>query len=148
MTLLPDEAATIAAGEAVGQRLRIGDVILLSGELGAGKTCFARGILQGLGFGGDVPSPSFPLVIPYGPPDVALPLWHVDLYRIDDPDEVEGLALYEALCDGALVIEWPERLGEQGWPGALAIRLEQGGESGRRLTAQVPPSWETRWPFP
>ena len=119
--ILKDETATLAFGARLGALLQLGDIITLSGTLGAGKTCFTRGLLSGLGFDGDVPSPSFPLVIPYYPPDVRLGLWHVDLYRIEASSDIAELGLAEALTDGALVIEWPERLPEGSWPSALAL---------------------------
>jgi tRNA threonylcarbamoyladenosine biosynthesis protein TsaE len=125
-----------------------GDVVALSGDLGAGKTTLARGLLRGLGFSGDVASPTFPLVVGYEPPDTRLPLWHVDLYRIEDEAEIEELALGEARLDSALVIEWPERLGASLWPDALRIRIERCGQGGRALTAEVPPAWGERWPPP
>jgi tRNA threonylcarbamoyladenosine biosynthesis protein TsaE len=118
----------------------------MSGPLGAGKTCVARGLLHALGFAGDVPSPTFGIVIPYAVPDVRLSVWHVDLYRITNLDEIEELGLDDALSDAALVIEWPERLGEKLWLDALRIELSVDG-NGRRLTATIPPSWEARWPF-
>lgn len=147
MTLLLDAAATEAAGYAIGKRLQVGDVIALSGPLGAGKTCLARGIVTALGYQGDVPSPTFGIVVPYAPPDVRLRLWHVDLYRLENPDEIEELGLDDALSDGVLVIEWPERLGARRWPNALRVELSVEGDT-RRLTVDLPSSWEARWPFP
>ena len=144
--LLADPQATEAAGRVLGDVIAVGDVIALSGPLGAGKTSFARGLIGALGFGGDVPSPSFGLVIPYTPPDVRVPIWHVDLYRIEYAHELDELGLDDARLDSALVIEWPERLGARLWTDALHIDLVVEGH-GRRLTATVPPSWETRWPF-
>ena len=145
--ILSDAAATDAAGRLLAPLLQCGDVVALSGDLGAGKTSFARGILAGLGFGGEVPSPSFALVIPYAPPSLRLPVWHVDLYRLDDPTEVEELGLDDALSDSVLLIEWPEGLGDRLWPSALRITLKDDGDGGRRLTVSVPPSWESRCPF-
>jgi tRNA threonylcarbamoyladenosine biosynthesis protein TsaE len=143
---LADASATDAAGALLGAALRAGDVVSLSGALGAGKTCFARGIIGALGFAGEVPSPTFGIVIPYAPPEVRIPVWHIDLYRIDDPEEIGELGLDDARGDAALVIEWPERMGALLWPDALKIALSVEGD-GRRLTATVPPSWEARWPF-
>lgn len=140
----PDE--TEACGAALAAILRPGDVIALHGDLGAGKTTLTRGVLRALGFDGDVPSPSFPIVIPYDPPDVAIPLWHVDLYRIEDPAEIGELGLDEARADGALMIEWPERLGTLLWPDALLLHLVRDGEDRRRLTWDVPAAWKGRWP--
>ena len=143
---LVDEGATEAVGFAIAGRLHVGDVIALSGDLGAGKTVLARGLLRGLGFAGDVGSPTFPIVQVYEPPEVALSLWHVDLYRIEDASEIEELGLTEGRRAAALVIEWPERLGARLWSDALRLRLavEFGGR--RALTASVPAAWEGRWP--
>lgn len=146
MTVLADEAATDTFGRRLAARLAPGDIVLLSGDLGAGKTALARGILTGLGHAGEVPSPTFTLVQSYELPGVRLPVWHVDLYRLDDPNEVEELGLDEILADGALIIEWPERAGGR-WPEALHLTLADTGEGSRRLTARVPPAWEARWPI-
>lgn len=145
--MLGNEAATEAAGRLLAHSLRVGDVIALSGDLGAGKSCLARGLLAGLGFEGETPSPTFALVIPYDPPAVRLPVMHVDLYRLESVEDALELGLDEALKESALIIEWPERLGSALWPHALKIRLEDAGSLGRRLTACAPPSWEGRCPF-
>jgi tRNA threonylcarbamoyladenosine biosynthesis protein TsaE len=141
---LEGAAATEALGMRIAPSLRAGDVVALYGDLGAGKTTLARGILRGLGFDGEVASPTFPIVLPYE--SLGLPLWHVDLYRTEDPREIAELALDEALEDGALVVEWPERLGEGIWPQALRLTLRRDGESARALTASVPAAWGSRWP--
>ena len=143
---LADAEATIAAGARLAPVLQPGDVVSLAGDLGAGKTSFARGLLAGLGLAGEAPSPSFALVIPYDPPEVRLPVWHVDLYRIEDPAEAEELGLDEVLGDGVLVLEWPERLGRALPERALLLRLEPDG-AGRCLTCHVPAAWQARWPF-
>jgi tRNA threonylcarbamoyladenosine biosynthesis protein TsaE len=137
---------TEALGAAIGRVIRPGDVIALFGELGTGKTTLTRGILQALGLEGDVASPTFPIVQTYDVPDVRIPLWHVDLYRIEDPDELDELGLDDARAHAALVIEWPERLGGALWPDALRLRLASAPEGGRALTATVPLAWEERWP--
>lgn len=141
---LEGAAATEALGMRIAPSLRVGDVVALYGDLGAGKTTLARGILRGLGFEGEVASPTFPIVLPYE--SLALPLWHVDLYRTEDPAEIAELALDEALEEGALVVEWPERLGDAIWPHALRLTLRRDGESARALTAEVPAAWGSRWP--
>ena len=145
--ILRDAQATDTAGRALAPHLRVGDVIALSGDLGAGKTSFARGLLSGLGLTEEAPSPSFSLVIPYAPPDVTLPVWHVDLYRLDDLADVEQLGLDDALYDSALIIEWPERMGARLWPNALRLHFASTDDGGRALTVTVPPSWEARCPF-
>ncbi|WP_437441263.1 tRNA (adenosine(37)-N6)-threonylcarbamoyltransferase complex ATPase subunit type 1 TsaE [Sphingomonas morindae] len=142
---LPDAAATEAVGRALAPRLRAGDVVALFGDLGAGKTALARGVLAGLGLLGEAPSPSFAIVQPYAPPELRLPVAHVDLYRIEDPAEVEALALAEYRADGALLVEWPERLGASLWSDALRLHLAPLG-AGRRLTWETPAPWEARWP--
>lgn len=143
------EVVGAPALEAFAARLahvvRAGDTIALVGELGAGKTSFARGLLRGLGHGGDVPSPTFTLMQHYDPPGVRLPVWHVDLYRLDRPAEADALALEEG-GHAVTLVEWPERLGERLDPNALRIHIEGAGEPSRRLTAHVPPAWEGRWP--
>ena len=143
---LANETATENAGRMIAAVIAVGDVIALSGPLGAGKTGFARGLIEGLGYDGEVPSPSFGLVIPYATPDVRVAVWHIDLYRLDDMAEVDELGLDDAREDNALVIEWAERMGPGLWTDALQIDLAVDG-TGRRLTAQVPPSWKTRWPI-
>jgi tRNA threonylcarbamoyladenosine biosynthesis protein TsaE len=136
---------TAAVGAAIAERLKPGDVVMLDGPLGAGKTTLARGLLAALGLEEDAPSPSFPIVIAYDE-GLRVPVWHVDLYRIEDRKEAEELGLDDALVDTALVIEWAERLGPDRWPDALALSIEDGAGGGRRLTWEAGPSWERRWP--
>jgi tRNA threonylcarbamoyladenosine biosynthesis protein TsaE len=140
--LLPDEAATERLGRALAAQLRAGDAVALFGTLGAGKTTLARGVLRGLGFAGDVASPTFPIVQVY---ETQLPLWHVDLYRIEQPEELAELGLDEARLDAAMLIEWPERLPRL-WPDALRLSLAILPDGARALTADVPPAWGARWP--
>jgi tRNA threonylcarbamoyladenosine biosynthesis protein TsaE len=143
--ILTGPEATEAFGRRLASRLRTGDVIALFGDLGAGKTTLARGILAGLGHDGEVASPTFPIVIAYE--TLRIPAWHVDLYRLDEPAEIEELALDEALEDGILVVEWPERMGVALWPHTLRLTLRREGEGARTLTARVPDAWGTRWPL-
>tara|TARA_B110001454_G_scaffold115760_1_gene108231 strand:- start:1956 stop:2408 length:453 start_codon:yes stop_codon:yes gene_type:complete len=142
------EAEMLGLGAALAQVLRAGDVIALSGGLGAGKTTLARGLLAALGLAEEAPSPTFAIVQPYAPPEVRLPVAHVDLYRLDDPAEAEELGLEEYSVDGALLIEWPERMGDRMWPEALLLQIDFLDDGARRLTASLPPSWKDRWPFP
>jgi tRNA threonylcarbamoyladenosine biosynthesis protein TsaE len=139
-----DEAALAQVGACLAAVLRAGDVVALSGELGAGKTTLARAVLRGLGHEGEVPSPTFTLVQTY--PDLSPPVAHADLYRLDRPAEAEALDLDDWLATGALLVEWPERLGDRLWPDALALTLDGAGEPVRRLTSKVPAAWEGRWP--
>ncbi len=144
--MLTGSAATEAMGAALARVLRPGDAVALHGDLGTGKTTLVRGLLGGLGFDGDVPSPSFPIVIAYDPPDVTIPVWHVDLYRIDDPADLPELGLDDARLDGVLLIEWPERMGAHLWDDSLHLTLDRVDEGARRLTWAVPAAWEGRWP--
>ncbi len=132
------------AGAELAAWARSGDVITLSGPLGVGKTALARGFLAALGHQDEVPSPSFAIVQPYE--DVEPAVWHVDLYRVEDASELEELGL-ESAADAILLVEWPERAGEGLWASALRLSLDFGQNDDRILTAEVPPSWEGRWPL-
>lgn len=139
----PEES--LGLGARLARRVRAGDVVALSGPLGAGKTSIARGLLAGLGLEGEAPSPSFAIVQPYDPPEVRLPVLHVDLYRIERPEEAEELGLDEGGADSLLIVEWPERLGEARWRDALWLTLQVEPDGARALTAKVPSAWEDRW---
>jgi tRNA threonylcarbamoyladenosine biosynthesis protein TsaE len=141
---LEDEAATLDFGRRLAGTLRAGDVITLSGPLSAGKTTLVRGLLASLGHAGEVPSPSFAIVQPYD--GLALPIWHVDLYRIESGDELAELGLDDIRSDGVLIVEWPEHAGQGMWPEALALSLNVLEDGARALTAEVPAAWESRWP--
>lgn len=143
MIRLADAASSEAFGARLATVVQPGDVVTLSGPLGAGKTSIARGLLAALGLEGEAPSPSFAIVQPYDPPEVRLPVLHVDLYRLDDPAEIAELGLDEARRDSVLLIEWPERGGD--WADALALTLAIEPDGARRLTARVPAAWEARW---
>nr|WP_269141371.1 tRNA (adenosine(37)-N6)-threonylcarbamoyltransferase complex ATPase subunit type 1 TsaE [Sphingomonas sp. IC-56] len=136
---------TLAIGARLAQLVRAGDVIALSGPLGAGKTSIARGLLAALGLEEEAPSPSFAIVQPYDPPEVRLPVLHVDLYRIEDADEAEELGLEDARHDSLLIVEWPERLDDAFWQDALWLTLEPTPNGARCLTVRVPAAWKDRW---
>ena len=107
---LPDEAATVKLGELLARQLpadSTGWLLLLQGELGAGKSTLARSIIRSLGHRGPVPSPTYTLVEPYAL--AAGPVYHVDLYRIGSEDELEFLG-WDDLADGLSLVEWPERV--------------------------------------
>ena len=128
----PEETRRL--GEALGRAAEAGDVVLLSGELGAGKTVFVQGIARGLRFEGPVSSKSFVLLGEYAG---RLVLYHADLYRLDSPDEVEELALEEISSGGVLVVEWPER-GDVVLPEErLTLLFEVTGPETRRITAEA-----------
>jgi tRNA threonylcarbamoyladenosine biosynthesis protein TsaE len=123
---LPDEAATYAAARRLAPVLAIGDVVALAGPLGAGKTSFARALIQArAGAAIDVPSPTFTLVQTY---ELASgPIWHVDLYRLSGVGDIAELGLDEAFASAITLIEWPDRLGAALPDDALVIAFETAG---------------------
>lgn len=142
--LLSSLAETEALAAALAAVLRPGDTVALHGDLGAGKSSLARGLLRALGWTGEVPSPTFTLVQAYD--DLPVPVWHCDLYRLNSPAEADALGLFET--DAALLIEWPERLGSRLPADALHLHLAGSGDAPRRLTWEAPAAWEARWPPP
>jgi len=126
-----DAEATRRVGETLGRLAESGDVFLLRGDLGAGKTTFTQGFARGAGSAELVNSPTFVLVNEYRG---RLPVYHADLYRLDDPDEVDRLDLANASLDGALLVEWPER-GDGLLPAEhLLVAIEHAGPEERLLT--------------
>ena len=130
-SLTHSEEETAAVGRALAATLSAGGVVLLYGDLGAGKTAFVRGLAEGLGVPPeDVSSPTFTLVQEYRSGRV--PLFHVDLYRIEDPREFDELGLDEIAEDGVLAIEWAERLPDPPQE-AVRVSIEHVGETERRV---------------
>ncbi|MCC7363374.1 MAG: tRNA (adenosine(37)-N6)-threonylcarbamoyltransferase complex ATPase subunit type 1 TsaE [Dehalococcoidia bacterium] len=129
------EEETRGIGERLGRALRKGDVVLLSGDLGTGKTCLTQGIGRGLECGSQVNSPSFVLMNEYAGREQ---LYHVDLYRIEDVEELDDLGLWDYAEKGVLVIEWPER-GAELLPGdGLVIELRYGDMDRQRKLRFLP----------
>jgi tRNA threonylcarbamoyladenosine biosynthesis protein TsaE len=128
-------AATRRLGERIGRLLGAGDVVLLSGELGAGKTVLAQGIGRGLGVTEPIKSSSFVIMNEYD--GRSLRLYHADLYRLEDPAQVAELALDELAARGVLVVEWPERAPAELPEEHLLVRLAYG--SGGARTIEVEP---------
>ncbi|WP_052134419.1 tRNA (adenosine(37)-N6)-threonylcarbamoyltransferase complex ATPase subunit type 1 TsaE [Sphingomonas sp. 37zxx] len=147
MIRLVGDAQSRVFGAQLARVLAVGDVVTLSGPLGAGKTSIARGLLAELGLTSEAPSPSYPIVQPYAPPELRLPVLHIDLYRIEDDREMLELGLDDARYDSALLVEWPERAGEYWWHDALRLTLAVAEDDARILTAQVPAAWRARWPL-
>jgi hypothetical protein len=104
---LPDLAATEELAARMAATLDRRDALLLSGDLGAGKTTFARALLRTLGVAGEVPSPTFTLVQSYDTP--RFPVFHFDLYRLEKPEEMEEIGFDEAVAEGLVIVEWPEK---------------------------------------
>jgi tRNA threonylcarbamoyladenosine biosynthesis protein TsaE len=133
--------ATIASR--LADRIRGGDWLLLQGTLGAGKTSFARALLYALGHKGEVPSPTFTLIQTYDPPQLRLPVWHVDLYRLDSAESVRQLGLDDVDEESIVVLEWPERLAHRP-DHALLIDFEIITDLQRRLNFYGNPAWQDR----
>jgi tRNA threonylcarbamoyladenosine biosynthesis protein TsaE len=123
---LGNAEATAALGKALARRLEAGDVVFLEGDLGAGKTTLARGLIEAWTGETDAPSPTYTLVQTYE--GAAGPLWHMDLYRLKQPDDVLELGLEEALGVALLLIEWPDRLGPYAPTDRIEIRLQPHAE--------------------
>lgn len=131
--VLADEAATAALAASLARQAHPGDVVTLAGPLGAGKTSFARAFIAALGVKDEVPSPTFTLVQTY---EAAIgTVWHFDLYRLTGPDEIHELGLDEALVDGIVLIEWPDRLGASLPRERLDIVLQPGRDANVRRAA-------------
>lgn len=128
---LPSADATALFGETLAQNLNAGDVILLSGEVGAGKTHFARALIKSLlDAPEDVPSPTFTLVQTYETP--MGDIWHADLYRLTSTHEIEELGLTEAFDHAICLVEWPDRLDSLAPENALHLHLEDGDNDDAR----------------
>ncbi len=141
--LLPAPSATRALAARLAPLLRAGDIVALSGELGAGKTFFARAIIQALGGPEEVPSPTFTLVQTYDLKPV--PVWHFDLYRLANPEDAYELDIEDAFSDAISLIEWPERLGALLPDDRLDVDLAFGDtEEARTVTLAGGPSWTER----
>lgn len=137
--LLKNEAATEAFGARIAGGLAPGDAVLLSGDLGAGKTVLARAILRARGVVENVPSPTFTLVQAYE--TAGLVVRHFDLYRIENPRDLDELGLDEALDEGAILVEWPERAPSRLPVDSLKITLKSQGEAARAAHVSAPERW-------
>lgn len=146
---LPDAEATAALGQRLADVLRPGDAVLLSGPLGAGKSSLARAAIQAACPAvTEVPSPTFTLIQPYRTA-AGWPLVHADLYRLAGPDELAELGWDEVLADGAVLVEWPERLGPLTPHPHLAITLALAGAASESRVAELATdgaTWAQRLP--
>lgn len=141
---LPDLPAMEEFGKRIAARLQPGDVVALSGGLGAGKTTLARSIIAALGHAGEVPSPTFTIIETYD--HLRVPLVHADFYRLEDPSEAEEIGLDDYREGAALIAEWPDHAGGFAHEAAcLEITLETVGE-GRRAVVAAGEAWQGRMP--
>ncbi len=147
---LPDLAAMAAYGAAIAARVQPGDVVALTGGLGAGKTTLARAVLAALGHTGEVPSPTFTIIETYDAPQLRMPVVHADFYRLEHPDELAEIGLDEYREGAVLLAEWPDHAGGfDREPGCLSITLELVGETGsggRIAIAEGGADWVGRMP--
>lgn len=130
------ELETASVGRDLAQKLSAGDVVLLFGDLGAGKTAFTKGLAEGLGVSRDeVSSPTFTIMQEYR--GGRLPLYHVDLYRLNDPREIEDLGLEELASNGVLAIEWAEKIPTRLKPSSfVAVRITHGDGDTRTISIE------------
>ena len=146
--ILPNPAATERLAAIIAGKARIGDAILLSGDLGAGKTHFARAFINALSVEQEeVPSPTFTLVQTYAARAQGKPveIWHFDLYRLKSPEETLELGIEEAFAEGIALVEWPDRLGSLRPAEYLEMRLEIASDgAARRASLNATKQWHDR----
>jgi tRNA threonylcarbamoyladenosine biosynthesis protein TsaE len=132
--MIESPEAMLQAGRSFVQRLSAGNVVALHGGLGAGKTLFCKGVLQGLGYAGDVPSPTYTIAHHYAPPDVRLAVIHADLYRLNHADEVEELGLLDGdAADAIRLVEWAEQGGTALDHADYVVRIDKISDTVREL---------------
>ncbi|MDD2325566.1 MAG: tRNA (adenosine(37)-N6)-threonylcarbamoyltransferase complex ATPase subunit type 1 TsaE [Alphaproteobacteria bacterium] len=139
---LSDIDATADLAARFAPLLKRGDVVLLKGDLGAGKTAFVRFTLRALGIEGEVPSPTFTLVQTYDTP--AFSVAHFDLYRLKTPEEVEEIGFDEACADGVVFAEWPEKARAFMPRQALTLHFVLGADGARQVTMDGDDAWQRR----
>ncbi|WP_326838175.1 tRNA (adenosine(37)-N6)-threonylcarbamoyltransferase complex ATPase subunit type 1 TsaE [Amycolatopsis rhabdoformis] len=143
----PDD--TMAFGRTLGASLRAGDLVLLAGPLGAGKTTLTRGIADGLGVGGRVSSPTFVLARVHAAGPAGVPLIHVDAYRLGgDLAQLDDLDLDTDLERSAVVVEWGEGSAERLSTDYLVVRMSRRDDDVREVTLEPHGSWASRIPLP
>jgi tRNA threonylcarbamoyladenosine biosynthesis protein TsaE len=139
---LPDLAATEAFARRLAPLLGTKDLVTLRGDLGAGKTTFARSLLKALGVGEEILSPTFTLVQNYEGKD--FPVYHFDLYRLKRPEELEEIGFDDATADGLVVVEWPERVESLIPRNRLELRFDMDAQGSRRVTIEPHGFWQKR----
>ena len=143
--IIASEIQMNALGRQLARQLTAGDVVTLSGDLGVGKTTLARAIIAALGFEAEVPSPTFPILQYYDPPEIRLPLVHADFYRLSSADDLEELGLELGESAPVLLAEWAENIGGLAGDSTLQLQIGFGDASERMIDAQVGANWTMRW---
>lgn len=138
---LADHSQTLELGRRLAAILRPGDIVALTGDLGAGKTTLARGCISALTGTEDVPSPTYTLVQSYDAPDMEI--WHCDLYRLERPEDAYELGLIDGFEDITFLIEWPDRLGHLLPADRLTLDLSF-SDTGRQVHFEAGTSWQNR----
>ena len=132
----PDVQTTHRIGHIIGSCLGEGDVVLLNGDLGSGKTCLTQGIARGLGSEDNVRSPTFVIVAEYSG---LIPIYHIDLYRLEKIGSIDNLYLEEYIYgEGVCIIEWPDRTQDSFPLGSFSVRLEKVNQTTRAIQVTVP----------
>lgn len=134
-----------ALGTAISAQVRQGDIITLSGSLGAGKTTLARAIIASLGYQSEVPSPTFAILQYYDPPEIRMPLVHADFYRLADAQDLEELGLETGADAPILIAEWAENIGGLSGNQTLQLQIGFGDASARNILIHPGADWIDRW---
>lgn len=138
---LADDVATRDLGARLSAALKVGDVLCLTGDLGAGKTTLSRGLIMALTDAAEVPSPTYTLLQTYSAQD--FDIWHFDLYRLERPADVWALGIEDALYDGVTIIEWPQMLEDLRPGGTLDIDITFNGEGRTARLSSNAPRWRS-----
>lgn len=129
------EQQTVALGESIALRLKQGAILLLNGDMGAGKSVFARGIIKALGYAGAVTSPTFTLMNEYA---TVPPIYHFDLYRLEEPEQLYDIGFEEYLySDGISIIEWPSKMEYLKPKTFISVNIEHIDENQRKVTVEA-----------
>lgn len=135
--IIADENEMRAFGQKLADTLKPGDWVAIDGPLGAGKTVLCAGILHGLGYAGEVASPSYAIVHHYEPPELSIAVAHADLYRLNNITELDELGLAEERGGRITLVEWAERSGAAYTPASHEILIEPQADSSRKLTMKT-----------
>ncbi len=135
--IITSEAEMRAYGETLAATLRVGDWVAIDGPLGAGKTVLCSGILRGLGFAGEVGSPSYAIVHQYDPPEVLIAVVHADLYRLNDVAELDELGLAEERDGRITLVEWAGRAGDNYAVPSHHLRIEPQPDGSRTIVMKT-----------